>query len=219
MAPQLEPDTKRVVAFIDGQNLFRSIKAEWGYHFPNYDVVKLTHAIGEKRAGDGWNAPVVRFYTGIPSPVVDKSRSVFWQRKVAAMRSQKVDVFTRTLRYREQNFKCSSCKTEQKITCKTCSAEHPDKGQEKGIDVRIALDMVRLARENSYDVGLVFSQDQDLSEAVDEVKAAAQKDKRWIKLCTVFPRTTRNTRGIIGTEWVVFEKSDYDKCIDPHDYR
>jgi uncharacterized LabA/DUF88 family protein len=36
--------------------------------------------------------------------------------------------------------------------------------EEKGIDVRIAIDVIRLAHRNAYDVALLFSQDQDLSE-------------------------------------------------------
>jgi len=36
--------------------------------------------------------------------------------------------------------------------------------EEKGIDVRLALDVVRMALGNLY-VALIFSQDQDLSEA------------------------------------------------------
>ena len=35
-------------------------------------------------------------------------------------------------------------------------------GEEKGIDVRIALDMIRLTYWNEFDVGILFSQDQDL---------------------------------------------------------
>jgi hypothetical protein len=81
-----EPDTKRVVAFIDGQNLFRIVKDVWGYHFPNYDVLKLVTAVGEVRASDGWNAPAVRFYTGTPDPKRDEKGAMFWQRRVAAMR-------------------------------------------------------------------------------------------------------------------------------------
>ena len=34
------------------------------------------------------------------------------------------------------------------------------------MDVRLAVDVVRMAREKLYDVALIFSQDQDLSEAV-----------------------------------------------------
>jgi hypothetical protein len=41
--------------------------------------------------------------------------------------------------------------------------EHP-----KGIDVRLALDILGLGHRNSYDVALVFGQDQDLSEVADD---------------------------------------------------
>lgn len=33
-----EPAIKRAVTFVDGQNLYRSAKEAFGYHFPNYDV-------------------------------------------------------------------------------------------------------------------------------------------------------------------------------------
>lgn len=85
-----EPETKRVVAFVDGQNLFRSVMSEWGYYHPNYDFPKLAHAIGELRAAEGWNAPRVRFYTGTPKPQHDAVWSRFWQRKTAALRKQAV---------------------------------------------------------------------------------------------------------------------------------
>ena len=35
---------------------------------------------------------------------------------------------------------------------------------EKGIDVRLALDVVALARKRQFDIALIFSQDQDLQE-------------------------------------------------------
>ncbi len=34
-------------------------------------------------------------------------------------------------------------------------------GEEKGIDVRIALDVIRMAHRQDYDVALIFSQGQD----------------------------------------------------------
>jgi hypothetical protein len=33
-----EPEPKRVVAFVDGQNLYRSAKTAFGYHHSNYDA-------------------------------------------------------------------------------------------------------------------------------------------------------------------------------------
>lgn len=48
--------------------------------------------------------------------------------------------------------------------------QHPDKSfHEKGVDVRIAVEMIRLARENKYDIAYLLSSDTDLVPAVEEV--------------------------------------------------
>jgi hypothetical protein len=79
--------------FFDGQNLFHSAKAAFGYTYPNFDPVKLANYVTQKEGG-----------------------------------SEKAVYF----------------------------------GREKGIDVRIAIDVLKMARNNQYDVAVVFSQDQDL---------------------------------------------------------
>ena len=203
-----EPAIKRVVAFIDGQNLFHSVRGEYGYTFPNYDVVALARAVVAGQAAKGWQAPDVRFYTGIPDGR-DVRWSTFWQRKLGVMGRQGVTVFTRHLRYRKETFECPTCK-----------AQHTrDSAEEKGIDVRIALDVLTMASRNESDVGLIFSQDQDLSEVADEVRLIARQAGRWIKVASAFPRTARNPRGINGTDWLPFDRGLYDACIDRRDYR
>jgi len=42
--------------------------------------------------------------------------------------------------------------------------------QEKGIDVALAVDFVRLACEDAYDVGVLFSRDTDLVPALESVR-------------------------------------------------
>jgi len=81
--------------------------------------------------------------------------------------------------------------------------------------------VVRLARENAYDVALLFSQDQDLSEVSDEVRAISTTQGRWIKVACAFPKspTYTNTRGVNNTDWLPFDRVLYDPCIDPADYR
>ena len=50
--------------------------------------------------------------------------------------------------------------------------QHPDKSfHEKGVDVRIAVEMIRLARENKYDLSYLLSSDTDLVPAVEEVRS------------------------------------------------
>ena len=49
---------------------------------------------------------------------------------------------------------------------------HPDKTyHEKGVDVRLAVEMIRFARENKYDQAYLVSSDTDLVAAVEEVQS------------------------------------------------
>lgn len=202
-----EPPTKRAVAFFDGQNLFYAAKYAFGYSFPNYDPSKLAEAICASR---GWYLTQTRFYTGIPDPQDDAPWNHFWSAKLAAMGTRGVYTFSRRLRYRNQTVPLPGGGSSTVLV-----------GQEKGIDVRIALDIVRMARSHEYDVALVFSQDQDLSEAADEVKDISTLEDRWIRVACAFPAspTYTNLRGINGTEWIRIDRSLYCACIDPADYR
>jgi hypothetical protein len=58
---------------------FHSVRWEYGYTFPNYDVVALARAVVAGQAARDWKAPDVRFYTGIPDGR-DARWSTFWQR-------------------------------------------------------------------------------------------------------------------------------------------
>lgn len=54
--------------------------------------------------------------------------------------------------------------------------QHPDRSiHEKGVDVRLAVEMIRFARENKYDIAYLLSSDTDLVPAVEEVKSLAKK--------------------------------------------
>jgi len=201
-----EPAVKRAVAFVDGQNLFRSAKDAFGHHFPNYDVKALSSAVCARM---GWTVRQVRFYTGVPDAADDAMWHHFWTAKLAQMGREGVWSFSRPLRYRNQTVEIPGAGSFTRLV-----------GSEKGIDIRIALDIVRLARQWEYDVALVFSQDQDLSEVAAEIRAIAKDQARWIKVASAFPwsPTTRNRRGINGTDWIRVERAEYDACLDPRDY-
>jgi uncharacterized LabA/DUF88 family protein len=202
-----EPRTKRVIAFIDGQNLYHCARTAFGYSYPNYDVRKLVLALCQSKQ---WQLSEVRFYTGIPDARDDPRWHAFWSKKLAVMGRAGVHVFSRPLRYRNQSMTLPDGSTHTVLV-----------GEEKGIDVRLALDVIRLAHRNEYDVALVLSQDQDLSEAADEVKLISQEQLRWIRVASAFPDspTVKNRRGINGTEWIRIDRKLFDRCIDPRDYR
>ncbi|MSO89046.1 MAG: NYN domain-containing protein [Rhodospirillaceae bacterium] len=193
--------------FFDGQNLFHSAKAAFGYTFPNYDPMALARAVC---ASKGWQSAGVRFYTGVPDAIDNPFWNHFWTAKGAHMGRQGVHVHTRRLRYRNKQVRLPNGATHSFLD-----------GDEKGIDVRIALDVIRLAHSRDYDVALLFCRDQDLSEVADEIRLIAQEQGRWMKIVSAYPYSpaVRDMRGIEKTDWIRIDRATYDGCIDARDYR
>lgn len=136
-----EPKVKRAVSFIDGQNLYRQAKDTFGHWHPNYDPQKPADAVCAVR---GWLNQGVRFYTGVPSPDRDPMWHSYWTSRISAMKRMGIVVTSRPLRYRTE------------------SADLPDNssyeitvGREKGIDLRLGLDVVRMARLDELDVAII----------------------------------------------------------------
>lgn len=146
---RFEPAVKRAVAFVDGQNLYHAAREAFGRPYPDYDVAALATRICND---SGWSIVQVRFYTGIPDAADNPFWQQFWSAKLSAMGRQNLYVFSRSLRYHNRVVKLPDGTTHTLLA-----------GQEKGIDVRIALDVIRMAHRNEYDVAILFSQDQDKS--------------------------------------------------------
>jgi len=203
------PDSRPIyaMAFVDGQNLYQHAKEAFGHHHPNYDPIKL-HA--HVCAANGWQPNLVRFYTGIPGAVESPMWAGYWSSRVLSLKRAGVHVTTRPLRYRTE------CAFDEYGNEKTIQVAH-----EKGIDVRLALDVVSCALSGQFDVAVLYSQDQDLSEVVVDIKKIAANAGRPIKLACAFPDgpNASSRRGINGTDWHRIEQSDYDACLDPKDYR
>ena len=205
--PLAEPVAKRTVVFVDGQNLFHTAREAFGYTYPNYDFPALATAVC---VTNGWHLDQARFYTGIPDASDDPFWNYFWGGKLRNLSRQGVAVFSRALRYRNKIVKLPDGSTHAFLTA-----------EEKGIDVRIAIDVIRLAHSNTYDVALLFSQDQDLSELCAEIRVIAKEQNRWIKIASAFPisPTTKNKRGIPNSDWTKIDRATYDFCLDTRDYR
>jgi uncharacterized LabA/DUF88 family protein len=201
------PDQPRCTAFFDGQNLFHSAKQAFGYTFPNFDPVALHRHLCVQRT---WVAEETRFYTGIPDASDNALWNHFWVAKGAQMGRDGATVITRPLRYRNKQFRLPDGSTHSFLD-----------GDEKGIDVRIALDIIRLAHRRSYDVALVFSRDQDLAEVAEEIRLIAAEQARWIKIVSAYPYSpaVKAFRGINKADWIRIERATYDACIDTRDYR
>ena len=202
-----EPATKRAVSFIDGQNLYRHAKDAFGYHHPNYDPYKLTDAVC---ADKGWVNHGVRFYTGVPSAHRSPMWHAYWANRLLAMRRAGVRVISRRLSYRIES-----------VTLPDGSEHQIPVQREKGIDLRLGLDVVRMSRNGELDIAIIFSQDQDLAEVVREVRDIANTQGRWLKIVSAFPDSPSATtnRGINNSDWFPMDQAFYEKCLDPRDYR
>lgn len=194
-----EPRKKRVAAFFDCQNLYLKVKFLWGHKFPDFDPIRLSNWIVYKYRRRGWSLSAIYLYTGVPDILANAAVHSFWHRKFAAYesRDKRVHTFINRMTY------------------------IGDVPREKGVDVRIALDLVQKAERGEYDVALLFSQDNDFEEAAKEVRRVAQERGCWIKVASAFPFdafSARRQRGVRATEWVPFEKHEYNCCIDPSEY-
>jgi uncharacterized LabA/DUF88 family protein len=223
--PQLsEPTIKRTVVFIDGQNLFHAAREAFGCTYPHFDITKLSAEICSKC---GFELKQVHFYTGIPPKSDNMKWHTFWANKLRSARRQGVEVFTRILRARGKRItiplsQLIPCLSADQVALQLPSTfEYTFKTfEEKGVDVRLALDVIRMAVKADYDIAVIVSQDQDLSEVSKELRSIARERKRWIKICSAFPYSPsmENPRGIDYTDWIRIERELYEKCIDYNKY-
>jgi len=206
-APQ-KPSPARVYAFIDGMNLFNWAKRCFEYDYPNYDIARLVNAVVALEA-DRQLAGAF-FCVGVPQEIDDAKRSRWWNKKLAALGRSGVRVASRKLKRRELKIHLEG----------VVNFEHTvPRLVEKGIDLKIGLELVKLANERAFDVAVLFSQDGDLVEAVQEVRRIAREQRRWIQLECAYPIVAGiQSWPIKGTVPRQITKIMYDACIDPTYY-
>jgi uncharacterized LabA/DUF88 family protein len=187
---------QRAMFFIDGQNLYYAAKA-FGYDHPNYDPLKLADAICRNM---GWQRQGVRFYTGIHAAQVSPFWHGFWTNKLRAMGRAGVKVISRQLHYVTKTVVVGGQSRTVRVAI------------EKNIDVRLALDCLRLANRRAFEVAVIFSQDHDLRELVPDLR------QMGIEIYSAFPAASQ-ARGIPGMKPIRIDKPLYDSCLDPADYR
>ena len=203
--PRIEPAFKRALTFCRWSKFILWHQESFGYDHPNYDILKLAQSVCTSQ---NWHCAGARFYTGVPDLRDNPEKNAFWTAKLAAMGKQGVSVYSRSLRYRNKTVKLGGRKSISFLV-----------GQEKGIDVRIALDVIGSAIRNEYDVAIIFSQDQDLSEVADEIRVIARQQRRWIRMACAYPNSLAESARINGTQWIKIDRATYDACIDPKEYR
>lgn len=163
------PTPLRIIVFIDGQNLYNDCRRTFGKGEAHPHL--LAQELCSARFGEDRQLVQVRFYTGIHSPNRNPRSNAYMNRRLGAMKARGIWTFARPLKY-----------SLQWVKNKEGPPEFVEimQGREKGVDVRLALDLFRLAVEGKYDIAVLASTDTDLDEAVRDVLRLRQTMGRWL---------------------------------------
>ena len=144
---------KRLVLFVDYQNAYKRARSVF---FPDPQSGRDGHSkpmdLGNLIAnrgglgGTAYNLSEVRVYSGRPNPKLDPRTWSAHRKQSQGWKSAGATVIERELRYLQ------------------------GQPQEKGIDVALAVDFVRLALQGAYDLGVMMSTDNDLLPALETVR-------------------------------------------------
>ena len=162
----------RVVVFIDYQNVYHGARDVFGPQPPNNPPPTFGNVyplkLGQMLCDRGLTADPQRVLTGVRvyrgKPVTgrssDKVCQAFARQTVQWSRTPGVDVFTRPLKYHRATGR---------------NGTRYWAGQEKGVDVKMALDISIGAHRNDYDTAVVVTADTDFLPALEEAANAGKR--------------------------------------------
>lgn len=139
-------EKERVFVYIDGGNLYRRIFNDYDLHFLSFKLSRFCDfLIGENRLKAG-----VRYYIGKVKQYPNNPKSVEL--------------------YNSQQKMLQKIKNDGIYTVLGSINKYGDVYKEKGVDVRLGLDLLEGAYEDRYDTALVVSSDSDLAPAFELVR-------------------------------------------------
>jgi len=96
----------------------------------------------------------------------------------------------------------------------------PDVYHEKGVDVQIAVEMIRFARQDKYDVAYLISSDTDLVPAVQEVKDLGKEVVyAGVKLIPIGDAKNTKKKNVFGISYGLLSTASDVKLIEKEDVK
>lgn len=172
----------RCFIFIDGSNFYRA--ARLLINNKSTSLLKFDYSGFSKFLCKGDEIVGIRYYIGAVKRLNEKSEILYadQQRTIAFLQKHSIKVVLGTI------------------------IQHPDKTfHEKGVDVRLAVEMIRFARLNEYDKAILISSDTDLVPAVEEVRSF-KKEVKYV----AFPNNQSFGLTKISNETILLRKEDLD---------
>ncbi len=167
----------KVIAYIDGHNLFNGIlEAEWPQKYLWLDVCGLIESI----LAINQELVIVKFFTALQDN--EKPKTLRLQAYIDAL---------------EMLFYCKVIKGKYKLEdnyCPRCNRKFTEY-KEKMTDVNIAIEILRDTYSNNFDIAMILSADSDFVPVAEAIKEKSP-DKRIV---AVFPpkRTSDDLKGVV----------------------
>lgn len=208
MSKESAPKRRALVLF-DAQNVFKTAQSVFGndrVQYPNFDPIELGKRLAAEVGATVENG-CIRMYTGVPPANRARRLHLFWASKKLSILRRGGKFWESVLRYHEED-----------------GAVRP---REKGVDVRIALDILHAGLKDTFEVIIVASHDQDLAEAVADAQAAMRERKMKVDFYSAFPSIETREKvswggkhafPIKGCQKLQITEAIYFACIDPRNH-
>jgi len=133
--------SKRIVVFIDGSNFYHSIKLS--FNKTNVDITKFITYLSQDN-----NLIVIKYYSAAINQFDDLEEYKKQQKYFDYLNKVKrLDLYLGRLEKRPNSHKV-----------------------EKGVDVKLAIDLLSLAYHDIYDIAIIISNDSDFVPAIKEIQ-------------------------------------------------
>jgi len=163
----------------------------------------------------------VRYATGIPSPEVDADRYQQQRRRHDLMVATDVVVLEKPLRYRwEWSIRDRDLGPPQKRQGDVTKARVKSRyrGQEKGIDVWLALDALVMCVRDDLDCVIVATADSDMDLVRDYVRMVPGQEQTKVVQARVLNDTHELRQSPSWDETVAIDRAVFDECRDDFNY-
>ena len=172
---------ERVIAYIDGFNLYFGLKDSGWKRYYRLDLYKLAENLIKPHQ----TLVTVKYFTSrVSSPPDKQKRQATYLEALASMPNLAI-IYGK---YQTNVRRCPKCKSTEFIP------------SEKMTDVNIAVEMLGDAYENLFDTALLISADSDLSAPVAKVQALfpAKRVRHSVSAKAQFKRTNENSQGALS---------------------
>lgn len=206
--------TNRVTVFIDYQNVYKRARGifeldESENVTGQISPIKVARLL-VKKIGVDYSLEQVRAYRGIPSNKLEpKGYSAVRRQTASWMKEGQTQVVLRPIHY---------------PSGWPNSAPEEGKPREKGVDVELAVDFVRMAISGDFDFGVIFSMDNDLKPALEYIGNAFPNIglavASWWPSGEVSKSSRPSTISVPGINLrdIRLDLGDYDLVRDDADY-